>query len=102
MAAGAPRQPDDDNMGRRQRARLAAWCQIMGVAVAIATLTFSVLGVISGQQAVALGLAAVVLIIGGLIVAAVLYPSSGGPPGFRTGLRVGTILRKWRSPLRRW
>lgn len=101
MAAGEPQQPDDDNRARRQRAVVAVWCQVIGAVLAIATLTCSLLGVISAQQAVALGLPAVLLIIGGLVAAAAIDPANSERLGFRAGLRVGKILRRLVSVIRR-
>src|SRR5262245_54050514 len=97
MAAGEPKHPDDDNGSQRQRARLAAWCQVIGAILAIATVTCALLDVISTQQAVALGLPAVLLIAGGLISAATIDPPTAVRLGFRSGLHVGTLLRKLRS-----
>lgn len=99
MAAGEPKRPDEDR-AKRQRARLAAWGQISGAALAIVTLTCSLLGVISAQQAVAIGLLAVLLIVGGLITAATLDPSDVGRLGFRAGLHVGALMRQLRSVFR--
>lgn len=102
MAAGEPQQPDDNNSdrGQRQRARVAAWCEAIGAVLAIATLISSLLNAISAQQAVAMGLPAVLLTAGGLIAASTLAESDGGRIGFRAGLRVGTLLRKLRSAFR--
>lgn len=103
MAAGEPQKPDDhDDDGRqRQLARLAAWSQLIGAMLAIATLVLARLGDISAQQAVALGLPAAVLVIGGLIIAAAVDPSDGERHGFQAGLHVGTLLRRLRSLFRR-
>jgi hypothetical protein len=101
MAAGEPQQPDDDNRTQRRRARLAAWCQVIGAVVAIVTLTCTLLNVISAQQALALGLPAMLLIIGGLIAAAAVDPSTSRRRGFQAGLHVGGLLRMLRSLFRR-
>lgn len=100
MAAGEP-EHTDDNGRHRQRARIAAWCQIIGAVLAIATLACSLLGVISAQQAVALGLPAVVLVVGGLITTAAIDASVSERLGFRAGLHVGRLLRRLRAVLRR-
>lgn len=99
MAAGEPQQPDDGK--QRPWARIAAWCQVIGAVLAIATLTCSLLGVISAQQAIALGLPATLLVVGGLIAAAAVDPSEGERLGFLAGLRAGTLLRRQRSLFRR-
>jgi Na+/melibiose symporter-like transporter len=100
MAAGEPQQPDDDRT-QRKRARLAAWSQVIGAVLVIVTLTCTLLNVISAQQAVALGLPAVLLIVGGLIAAAAIDSSSSERRAFRTGLRVGNLLRRLYAALRR-
>lgn len=101
MAAGEPQQPDEDNGAQRQRARLAAWCQFIGAGLAIATLISSLFNVISAQQAVAIGLPAALLIVGGLIATATLEESDSGQFGFRTGLHVGRLMRALRDVFRR-
>jgi len=101
MAAGEPQQPDHDNRTQRKRARLAAWSQVIGAVLVIVTLTCTLLNVISAQQAVALGLPAVLLILGGLIAAAAIDPSSTERRAFRAGLRVGNLLRRLQAALRR-
>lgn len=97
MAGGEPKQPDDDHRRQRQLTRLAVWSQLIGAMLAIATMVLARLGDISAQQAVALGLPAAVLVVGGLIIAAAVDPSDGERHGFLTGLRVGTFLRRLRS-----
>lgn len=101
MAAGEPQQPDDDNRTQRKRARLAALSQVIGAVLAIVTLTCTLLNVISAQQAVAAGLPAALLIVGGLIAAAAVDPSSTERRAFQAGLRVGKLLRRLRASLRR-
>jgi hypothetical protein len=44
-----------------------------------------------------LGLPAVVLTFGGLIVAALSDPLRAERQGFRAGLKAGTLRRRWRS-----
>lgn len=96
MAAGEPEKPDDDRP-QHWWATAAAWCQIIGAALAIITLICSLLGVISAQQAVALGLPAVVLILGGLIAVWVPDPQTGHRLGYQAGRQVGALLNLWRS-----
>lgn len=100
MEASAPQQPDDEGE-QRNRARLAAWCQAAGAVLALATLTLSLLDVITPQQAIALGLVAALLIIGGLIVTAGPDLSVGFRSGFRAGLRAGSLVGRLRSLFRR-
>ena len=101
MDAGAPQQPDDDQSRRGHRARLAVWCQVAGAVLALATLACSLLGVISAQQAIALGLPAALLIVGGVIVTAGRDLPAACGSGFRAGLRTGTLLSRLRSWFRR-
>jgi hypothetical protein len=97
MNVGAPKQRDDDESRQRQMARLAVWCQAAGTVLALATLTGSWLDMISAQQAIALGLSAALLIIGGLIATAVPDMSVDFESGFRAGLRTGSVLSRLRS-----
>jgi hypothetical protein len=97
MAAGEPRQPDDNKRGQRQRATVAAWCQAAGALLAIVAVVFAGLNVITAQQTIALGLPAVLLIVGGVIAASTVDRSTAEQLGFRTGLHVGKLLRWLRS-----
>jgi hypothetical protein len=101
MYAGAPQQPDDDDSRQRHRGRIAVWCQIAGAVLALATLTCSLLDLISAQQAIALGLAAALLIVGGLIADAVPDLPVGYRSGFRAGLRAASVLSRLRTLFRR-
>ena len=101
MDAGAPQEPDDDHGQQGHRARLAVWCQVAGAVLALATLACSLLGVISAQQAIALGLPAVLLIVGGVIATAARDLPAASGSGFRAGLRTGSALSRLRSRLRR-
>jgi lysylphosphatidylglycerol synthetase-like protein (DUF2156 family) len=100
MDSGAPPQPDKDGTPRH-RAGLAAWCLAAAVILALVALTCSLLGVVSSQQAVALGLVAVLLIASGLIAAGVPDEGTGHWLGFRSGLYVGSLLRGMRNLFRR-
>ncbi len=99
MAAGKPQQPEDYRL--RRRSRVATSCQVIGAVTVIATLVCSLLGVISAQQAVALGLPAVVLTLGGLIAIWGPDPQTGHRLGFQAGLHVGVLIKLWRSVVRR-
>lgn len=100
MAAGEPEQPDVDDGRLRQRARMAAWCQAVGAVLAIATVTCARLDVISTQQTVALGLPAVMLIVGGVIAASTIDTATAQRLGFRAGLHTGLLVRRVRSLFR--
>ena len=99
MAAGEPERPDDNP--QRRRARVATSCQVIGAVLAIATLICSLLGAISAQQAVALGLPAAVLILGGFIAVWVPDPQASHRLGFQASVHVGVLLKLWRSVVRR-
>ena len=99
MDGRLPRQPEDPSP-RRPRARLAAWCAAAGVVLGTAAVICLAVGAVSIQQAVALGLPAVILIMGGLIAAAIPDPATGRRAGFQTGFRVGSLLSQWRSVFR--
>jgi hypothetical protein len=95
MEAEAPREPEDDSPPRL-RARLAVWCEGAGVILGVATVVCSMANVISAQQAVAMGLPAVLLIAVGLIAAATPDASTGRRVGFQIGLIVGSLVTVWR------
>jgi hypothetical protein len=100
MDAGTPGEPDDNGQQRR-RARVAASCEVAGAVLALVTLTCTLLGAISAQQAIALGLPAALLIVGGLIGATVPDAAESYQRGLRAGRRVGSVLNRWRSMFRR-
>lgn len=99
MRTGPPQRPD--NFLHRQQTGLAALCQIVGAILLLATLMCSLLGVISAQQAIAMGLPAAVLIIGDLTAASIPDVSTSSRLGFQAGLRAGTLVNLWRSFVRR-
>jgi hypothetical protein len=101
MTAGPKLHPDGQSRRRRSRLRLAASCLTAGVLLGIAALICWSLDLISMQQAVALGLPAVPLLIVGVIAAAVPDPVTGRRLAFRTGLRVSVVLSRLRSATRR-
>ena len=82
-------------MGGQQGGRcgLPVWVSCAGLAAAIA----SALGGISSKQAILLGVPAVVLALGGLTVAVMSDPAAAERQGFRAGLKVGSLRRRWRS-----
>ena len=96
MEAGAPQEPDDHS-SQRFRARLTIWCEGAGVLLGLATVLCCLLHLVSRQQAVAMGLPAVLLIVGGLIAAAAPDPSAGRRFGFQVGLIAGSLMSVWRS-----
>jgi hypothetical protein len=101
MAAGEPRQPDDDDRAKRRRATLGAWCQAVGALLAVATVILARLNAITIQQTVALGVPAVLLIVGGVITASTIDTPTAERLGFRAGLHAGMLLRRLRSLFRR-
>ena len=84
--------------------RVAWCCAVGGLLLGIANVICMVAGAIGGNQAMALAIPAAILIIGGLFVAAAPAPDpvTGRQRGFQAGLRVGSLLRKWRTVLRRY
>lgn len=85
---------------RAGQAGLAALWQAGGAVLALATLTCTELGLVSAQQAIAIGLPAAVLIIGNLIAASIPDPSTSSRLGLQAGLRAGTLVNLWRSLIR--
>lgn len=98
VCTGSPQRPD--NLLPRKQRGLAALCRASGAVLALATLTCSLLGIVSAQQAIAMALPAAVLIAADLIAASVPDPSTGRRLGFQAGLRAGTLVNRWRSLLR--
>lgn len=86
---------------RRSRLRRAAWCVGAGVILAIAAAMTSALGAVSVQQAIAMGLPAAVLIIGGLTAAVLPDAATGRRLSFRAGFRVGSLVTSLGSVIRR-
>jgi hypothetical protein len=100
MHARPPQRPENHSP-RRRRARRAAWCVSAGLILVTAAVTCAALGVISAQQAIALGLPGALLIVGGLIAAAAPDAATSRRLGFQTGLQTGTLLSRLRSVFRR-
>jgi hypothetical protein len=95
-----PHQPG--GLGPRQlRAIGAAWCVAVGLVLGAACVICLALGAISPRQAVGIALPAVLLIAGGLIVAAIPDPATGRRTGFLAGFRAGLLFGRWRSVFRR-
>jgi hypothetical protein len=96
MEAGAPQEPDG-HASQRRRARLTVWCEGAGVLLGLATVLCCLFHVVSRQQAVAMGLPAVLLIVGGLIAATAPDPAAGRRFGFQAGFLAGSFMSIWRS-----
>jgi len=95
VRAGSPQRPED--VKPRHPPGLAALCQVGGAVLALATLTCSLLELISAQQAIAMGLPAAMLVTGDLITASVPDPSTSKRLGYQVGLRAGTLVNMCRS-----
>ena len=94
-----PPQPED--LGpRRSRVILAAWCAGAGLVLGSCAVICLALGVISGRQALAIGMPGVLLLLFALITAAIADPASGQRLGFQAGLRAGALASKLQSLLR--
>jgi hypothetical protein len=95
-------EPDKgDDPGREVTAwrlvRLADWCQSVGAVLAVVTVICVLLDVVTAQQAVAVGLPSVVLIVVGLIIAAGPDTAIARRHGFHVGLQVRSLLNLWSS-----
>jgi hypothetical protein len=97
---GGPPRPDNRRPGGA-RARRAAWSVSAGIILGTAAVTCLALGAVSAQQAIALGLPGALLLIGGLIAAAVPDPMTGRRLYFQAGFHMGSLLTRFRSFLRR-
>jgi hypothetical protein len=99
MNAGPP-QPEDVSP-RSSRAVRAAWGVAAGVILGTSAVICLAVGVISGEQALAMALPGVLLIVGGLIVMAMPEPVTGQRRGFRAGFLASSLRRRWRGVYRR-
>lgn len=99
MDVGPPQHPQDKSP-RRSRPRRAAWCAGAGVILAIADVISSTMRAVSVQQAIAMGLPAALLIIGGLIAAALPNAANGRRLSYQAGFRAGSLLTRLRSVFR--
>jgi hypothetical protein len=95
-----PPEPRDISP-RSPRVVRAAWTAVAGVIIGATAVICLALGAISGEQAVAIALPAVLLVAGGLIVAAMPDPATGQRRGFGAGSRASSLGRWWRCLLRR-
>ena len=96
-----PPQQAGQHGGDGRAARRARWLAGVGIGGGAATVIAFALGDLSGGHAIMLGVPAVVLIFGGLTVAALSDPQTAERRGFRAGLKAGTLRRRWRSVLDR-
>jgi hypothetical protein len=95
-----PPQPED--LGpRRSRVVAAAWCAGAGLVLGSTAVICLALGVVSGRQALAIGMPGALLFLFGLIAGAIADPASGRRLGYRAGLRAGALVGRWQSFLRR-
>jgi hypothetical protein len=92
-----PPQHSADHARRRPRDGLAAWCAAAGVSLGIAAVLCSALGAISAQQTIALAMPGAILIVGGLIASISADAATAQRHGFDVGLRLGSVLSRWRS-----
>jgi hypothetical protein len=99
MAAGPPERPEREHP-RWPRARIASWCVSAGIILGAAALLCRALGAVSTQQAIAIGLPGVLLLVGGLIAAAIPDPETGRRMSFEAGFQMGWLLTRLRSLFR--
>ncbi len=93
-------QPEDPRP-RRSLARAGPWCAAAGLVLAAALVACLAAGAISTRQSIGLAIPCIVLIAGGLTIAALPDPATAWRQGFQAGLRAGSLLRLWRSIFRR-
>jgi hypothetical protein len=98
---GGPLGEPEDLSPRRARRSRAAWCVAGGAIGCTAVIICLAVGVLSAQRAIALGLPAAVLLIGGLVIAAIPDPAAARQAGFRAGFLAGSPLSRWRLVFRR-
>jgi hypothetical protein len=99
MDAGSPQRPEG-HRSRWSRDRTAGWCVTAGVILGVAAVICLALDAVSPQQGIAIGLPAVLLIVGGLIAAAVPDAATGKRLSFQAGFRMGWLLSRLRSLFR--
>jgi hypothetical protein len=97
---GGPPQEPEDHQPARPRASAAAWCMTAGVILGVAAVICLVLRAITVQQAIAMALPAVLLVIGGVILGAPRDEATGGRFGFLAGFQIGWLLSRLRSLFR--
>jgi hypothetical protein len=94
-----PPQPED--LGpRRSRVMASAWSAVAGLVLGSSAVICLALDVVSGRQALAIGMPGVLLLLFALITAATSDPASGERLSFQAGLRAGALASRWRSFLR--
>jgi membrane-bound ClpP family serine protease len=99
MDAGPPHSPAGHSP-RGRRTRRAAWCAGAGVVLGVAAVTCLALHTISAQQAIAIGLPGVLLIVAGLIFI-VPDAATSRRMGLEAGVQTGTFLNRLLSVFRR-
>ena len=101
MTADPAPHPNGESPPRRSRPILAVLCLALGVVLGLAALICGAVGAVSAQQAMALGFAAVLLIIAGLIAVAVPDAATMHRRAFRAGLLAGALMSRLRNTFRR-
>ncbi|MGO8957508.1 MAG: hypothetical protein ACLQFR_09095 [Streptosporangiaceae bacterium] len=76
-------------------------CLALGVVLGLAALICGALGAVSAQQSMALGFAAALLIIAGLIAIAVPDAATMHRRAFQAGLLAGALMSRLRNAFRR-
>ncbi len=96
MDAEPPRRVEADGRDGR-KARRALWFLCAGLVVGLAIAVASALGDTSMKQAIMMGLPAAVMTFGGLTIAVGADTETAERQGFRAGLRVGSLRKRWRA-----
>jgi hypothetical protein len=98
---GGPLREPEDLSPRGPRGAQAAWC-IAGGAIGCAAVLISLaVDVLTVQQAIALGLPAALLLVAGLVIAAIPDQAAGRRAGFKAGFLAGSLLTRLRLVFRR-
>jgi hypothetical protein len=94
-----PPQPED--LGpRRSRVVASAWSAGAGLVLGSSALICLALDVVSGRQALAIGMPGALLLLFALITAVTADPASGERLSFQAGLRVGALASRLQSFIR--
>jgi hypothetical protein len=101
MPDEGPPQRDGRWSRRPGLVRVGWWCVAAGLLLGIATVVSRAVGAIDEDQVMGLALPAWLLLLAGLVAAVVPDPVRLWRHGLLAGLRVGSLLRRWRAALSR-
>jgi hypothetical protein len=98
---GGPPQEPEEHDPVRPRGRAAAWCVAAGVILGAAAVICLGYRAIAVQQAIAMALPGVLLVIGGVLWGAPPDAETGRRVGFYAGFQLGSLVSRLRSLFRR-